>query len=190
MAKKGKSGNSALVAANKIVAALNGLTDAEKQAAVTAALTLANLPTVGGVTARIVGTSQISPANDVITSSGEPRSSSRAKSPGELIQEKTPSTNPQLITLFAYYRERYEGKSRFSPTMLLDYFVRVREPKPKNFARDFAKAVRSGWIHEDGEESYVTSKGIEAVESGFDGKTRGPRGSSGKARKKKTSKLK
>jgi hypothetical protein len=43
----------------------------------------------------------------------------------------------------------------------------AKEPPPKNYPRDFNETVRRGWIHEDGTESYITSKGIEAVEAGF-----------------------
>jgi hypothetical protein len=42
-----------------------------------------------------------------------------------------------------------------------------REHPPRNYDRDFVEVVRRGWIHEDDGNSYITSKGIEAVESGF-----------------------
>ena len=45
----------------------------------------------------------------------------------------------------------------------------IRLAPAGNFSRDFADAVRAGWIHEDGAESYLTTKGIEAVETGFEG---------------------
>jgi hypothetical protein len=45
----------------------------------------------------------------------------------------------------------------------------AKEKPPRNYDRDFVEAVKKGWIHEDGAESYITSKGIEAVESGFAG---------------------
>jgi hypothetical protein len=34
-----------------------------------------------------------------------------------------------------------------------------REAPPANFDRDFVEAVKRGWIHEDGDNSYITSKG-------------------------------
>jgi hypothetical protein len=101
----------------------------------------------------------------------------RIKSPVELIQEKQPATNAQRITLFAYYREKFEGIGRFSRGDLKPYFSKAKEPPPANYDRDFSAAVRSGWIHEDGAESYLTSKGLETVEAGFAGKAM-PRGSS------------
>lgn len=86
-----------------------------------------------------------------------------------LVQEKSPGTKAQWITLFAYYRDRREGNSRFAREDLKGYFAEVNEPPPRNYDRDFVEAVKRGWIHEDGADSYVTSKGIEAVESGFAG---------------------
>ena len=43
----------------------------------------------------------------------------------------------------------------------------ARQEPPSNYGRDFVEAIKRGWIHEDGENSYITTKGIEAVESGF-----------------------
>jgi len=100
-------------------------------------------------------------------SSGALRPSSRPVSIVELMQEKHPGTNQQKIALFAYYREKHESKPRFSRADLEAYFAKAKETPPANYDRDFAETVRKGWIHEDGDESYVTSKGIEVVESGF-----------------------
>ena len=104
-------------------------------------------------------------------------SSDRPMSPVELLQDKKPATNPQRIALFAYYRERSEGLSRFAKDDLKPYFAKAKQPPPQNFDRDFRHAVKQGWIYEDGSDSYLTSKGLEAVEAGFDGKA-SPRGMS------------
>ena len=85
----------------------------------------------------------------------------------ELINEKKPRTHPQFITLFAYYKEKIQGQPTFSRDSLERYYTDARETPPRNYDRDFVKAVISGWIHEDGDNSYITSKGIEMVESGF-----------------------
>jgi len=122
----------------------------------------------------------------------DPVAPARMKSPVELIQEKNPATNAQRIALFAYHREKFEGEPRFSRADLRSYFGKAKEPPPANYDRDFAAAVREGWIHEDGAESYLTSKGLEAVEAGFGGKAR-PRGravAKKKAAKKKATKKK
>ncbi len=85
----------------------------------------------------------------------------------ELIQEKQPGTQAQRIALFAYYREKHEGLARFSRADLQSYFSKAKEPPTTNYGRDFVEAVKKGWLHEDGADSYITSRGIEAVESGF-----------------------
>jgi hypothetical protein len=86
----------------------------------------------------------------------------------EIVNEKNPSTNSERIAVFAYYREKVEGLSRFSRGDLKPYFAKAKLPPAGNYDRDFGDAARRGWIHEDGSESYLTSKGIEAIESGFD----------------------
>lgn len=101
----------------------------------------------------------------------------------ELIQERKPSTNAEYIALFAYYREKVEGITRFSRADLRDYFSKAKLAPPGNFDRDFNGTVKKGWIHEDGAESYLTSKGIEAVESAFASVTNSP---SREPRKRKT----
>jgi hypothetical protein len=112
----------------------------------------------------------------------------RPLSPVELIQDKKPSTNSQRIALFAYYRERSEGLSRFGKEDLRAYFAKAKQPPPQNYDRDFRQAVQAGWIYEDGLDSYLTSKGLEAVEAGFEGKS-APRATSSR-KKKPTSKKK
>jgi hypothetical protein len=108
----------------------------------------------------------------------------------ELLKEKNPGTIPETIATFAYYRERHEGKSTFSREDIRQYFSKAKLPPPGNYDRDFVNAVKRGWIHEDGSESYVTSRGVEAVESGYsksetDGRGRGPRKSRKKSKTKK-----
>ncbi|MBI1210424.1 MAG: hypothetical protein GC190_03095 [Alphaproteobacteria bacterium] len=113
---------------------------------------------------------------------------SRPTSLIELMQQKSPGTNAQRIALFAYYRERVEGLSRFERDDLKGYFPKAKEPPAGNYDRDFVEAVKKGWIHEDGADSYLTSKGVEAVESGFEGErkvTKKPRKSSLKSRPKR-----
>ncbi len=109
--------------------------------------------------------------------------SSRPLSLIELVQDKQPSTKPQFIALFAYYREKYENQPRFARGDLEGYFARARQTPPSNFDRDFAETVRRGWIHEEGADSYITSRGIEAVEGGFPNERRRP--DKAKARKPK-----
>jgi hypothetical protein len=102
------------------------------------------------------------------------------------VQEKKPATNAQRIAVFAYYREKSEGLSRFAKDDLKPYFAKAKQPPPQNFDRDFGQTVKLGWIYEDESDSYLTSKGLEVVEAGFEGKG-APRGS-GVTKKKTTSK--
>lgn len=95
--------------------------------------------------------------------------SSRPVSLVELVNDKKPGTSAQRIALFAYYREKSEGFSRFARDDLKPYFAKAKQPPASNYDRDFVEAVRKGWIHEDGTDSYLTTRGVEAVESGFEG---------------------
>lgn len=119
--------------------------------------------------------------------------SSRPVSLVELVQEKKPGTNSQRIAAFAYYREKHEGFPRFQRDDLEAYFAKAKEPPSANYHRDFVEAVKRGWIHEDGAESYLTSKGLEAVEGGFEGERKRGRskttgGVNARARTKSTKK--
>lgn len=105
-----------------------------------------------------------------------PTTSARPVSLVELIHEKRPGTNCQRIILFAHYREKYEGLPRFARDDLKPYFSKAKEAPASNYDRDFVEAVRKGWIHEDGADSYLTSKGVEAIESGFEGERKYSKG--------------
>ena len=102
--------------------------------------------------------------------------SSRPMALVELIHQKQPGTNAQRIALFAYYREKYESLPRFTRDDLKLYFSKAKEAPAANYDRDFVEAVRKGWIHEDGADSYLTSKGVEAIESGFEGERKYSKG--------------
>ncbi len=147
-----------LAAVEAVHAALSDL-DAEQRSkvisSVAAILDIANLPLASKARVEDTGGGSTRPP------------SSRPLSLIELMQEKSPKTNQQRIVLFAYYREKHEGKPRFARADLESYFPKARELPPANYDRDFSKTLKEGWIHEDGDESYVTSKGIEIVESGF-----------------------
>lgn len=107
----------------------------------------------------------------------------RAVSLREFMNDKKPSTVPQKIATFAYYREHYEKKPKFARADLLPYFGTAKEGEPGNYGRDFANAVKEGWIHEKGADSYLTSTGMNAVEAGFGGKAK-PRGAAAAKKKR------
>lgn len=106
----------------------------------------------------------------------------------ELVNDKKPGTNAQRIALFAYYREKSEGLSRFARDDLEPYFAKAKQPPAANYGRDFVEAVRKGWIHEDGADSYLTTKGVEAVESGFEGERKYTKGRKASSPAKRTTK--
>jgi hypothetical protein len=93
----------------------------------------------------------------------------RPKGLTELLGEKKPGTNSQRIVLFAYYRDKFENKPRFSRGDLEGYFDTARLNPPGNYDRDFNAAVEKGWIHENNDQSYITTSGIEIVEQDFEG---------------------
>lgn len=94
----------------------------------------------------------------------------------EFMNQKGPATNAQRVVVFAYYREHVEKKGdTFARADLRSYFSAAKLAKPANYDRDFSSAAREGWIHEDGESSYLTATGEAAVKAGFGGKGK-PRG--------------
>lgn len=153
---------SPLEAAKIIYETLEPLDEEIRLRVITSALTLLGMTSTG------LPTNQNFLQNDAgqqFRQTGE-----RPVSPIELIQEKNPSNNVERLALFAYYREKYEGLTRFAKNDLKSYFSKFRLPPAQNFDRDFRDAVQAGYIYEDGSESYLTSKGLEAVESKFTGK--------------------
>lgn len=183
MATRRSSGSSVVDAVDAIFSALQPLDEETRERVVASALSLLGMSPQAP---------SESPTQTTVSPPTEPRRSERLMSPVELMQEKNPASIPQKIALFAYYRERYEGKGRFSRSDLKSYFSKAKESPPSNYDRDFTAVIKQGWIHEDGSESYLTSKGLEAVEAGFTGKAM-PRGRAVKMRrtkKKKTTKKK
>ena len=76
----------------------------------------------------------------------------------------------QYITAFAAYRQDYEGEEKFAREDLQPYFAKAKIKEPAHYTRDFSKAVKEGYIHEDGKNSYLTATGENAVAAGFGGK--------------------
>jgi hypothetical protein len=104
----------------------------------------------------------------------------------DLMEQAQPSTTPQKLATFAHYRKRHEGLSKFRRAELLAYFELAEEPEPANYARDFRAAVDEGWIHEKGNDAYLTKKGSDAVTAGFGGKAK-PRGRAAAKKRPKSS---
>jgi hypothetical protein len=110
-----------------------------------------------------------SPSQTSISSTKASALDGKKKGLTELLLEKNPGTNAQRIVLFAYYRREVENIATFARQELKTYFAKARLSPPANFDRDFSRAVEAGWIHEDGENSYVTGSGDQLVDHGFQG---------------------
>jgi hypothetical protein len=166
-----KTGPRSLVeAVQRVFEALEPFDEAARQRILSSAMSLLG----GGFPGPVSRVLDPNPARTLVGQA--PRSpSERPLSPIELMQEKEPATNAQRIALFAYYREKVEGLARFTKDDLRPYFGKARQPPPQNFDRDYRQAVKLGWIYDDEADSYLTSKGLEAVEAGFGGKAL-PRG--------------
>ena len=165
-AKKTQTSASAVDAVQAVFAALEPLDDATRGRVLTSVTALLGMTPAAPPAPSIVAHAQEEPRG---SSAVRPINVDRPKSLVELIQDKGPGTNVEKIALFAYYRERVEGLPRFARGDLKQYFAVAKEKPAANYDRDFANAVKAGWIHEDGSDSYLTSRGLEAVESGFPG---------------------
>lgn len=166
MASRSRDGSTSPISAVQAVFdALEPLDDATRQKV------LASVTALLGMSSPISGGQPTPPLDEQSRApiAQRPQTFDRPKSLVELIHEKQPKNNAQKIVLFAYYRERVEGNARFAKADLKNYFATAKEKPAGNYDRDFAQAVKAGWIHEDGSDSYLTSKGLEAVESGFAG---------------------
>jgi len=159
-----------LAALEAVHTALKPLTAEDRQRVLASVRTLLEIPSAAGIDKAGDDAADVTSAGPTLATP-RPLASTRPLAIRELIQDKKPDTHPELITLFAYYREKHENLPTFSRADLERYYTASRENPPKNYDRDFVKAITRGWIHEDNSNSYITSKGIEAVESGFAGAT-------------------
>ncbi len=97
----------------------------------------------------------------------------QATSLRELINEKFPKTNPQKITVVAYYLRDFLNQRTFSLDDIKIQFERAAEPIPQNLYRDLKQTVFSGWISESAEigKFFLTTSGESAVQGNFTNKT-------------------
>lgn len=92
----------------------------------------------------------------------EPRFSLR-----EFLDEISPSGHAEKISAIALYLTSHESRQSFSKEDILGRYRTAREAAPANFHRDFANAIKSGWIAEDTSVAgahYVTQKGTKFLE--------------------------
>lgn len=80
--------------------------------------------------------------------------------------------HPDRIVAIGHYIEVHEGRAGFSRDDIKARFRSAGEAPPGNFPRDFAIALKSGWIAQDAKnpgQLYVTRSGQAAIEDHFNG---------------------
>ncbi|MEQ9692302.1 MAG: hypothetical protein RLO48_21520 [Bauldia litoralis] len=88
----------------------------------------------------------------------------------EHLDEVRPSKKPEQIVTIAHYVCEIERQADFSRDDIRSRFITAREPAPGNFGRDFAIAVKNGWVaevHGKKNRYYVTAKGVQAIGNNF-----------------------
>lgn len=60
--------------------------------------------------------------------------------------DKRPATNPERIAVLGRFVEVAEGRTSFNKEELRRRFLSAEVPLPRNFSRDFATAVRRGYL--------------------------------------------
>lgn len=91
-------------------------------------------------------------------------------SPREFLNQKKASSNSEKILVFAAYMKEAMKKDLFSSDEILVQFEKSNEQTPSNFSRDFKNTISYGWISESPSSPgrfYVTSTGLNVVQSGF-----------------------
>jgi hypothetical protein len=87
-----------------------------------------------------------------------------------LMSVPSAKEHPQQMTVIGHYLTETTGKDSFSLDDLRAGFDKAKEPVPKNPTRDLAAAIKKGWIASqanDDKSLYVTSSGLQAIQTGF-----------------------
>lgn len=88
----------------------------------------------------------------------------------EYLDKIGASKKPEQITTIGHYVCEIEGQPDFSRDDIRSRFIIAREPPPGNFGRDFAVAIKNGWIaevHGKKNRYYVTAKGAQTISNHF-----------------------
>jgi hypothetical protein len=88
----------------------------------------------------------------------------------EYLDKIGASKKPEQIATIAHYVCEIEGQPDFGRDDIRSRFITAREPPPGNFGRDFALALKNGWIaevHGKKNRYYVTAKGAQAIANNF-----------------------
>lgn len=109
--------------------------------------------------------------SDEILESGNAQPKGRPKmSVREYLDETNAKRNPDKLTAIGSYLTELEQRPDFSKDDVKARLRQAGEPISKNFSRDWAWAVKNGWIAEDPHKKgalYVTNKGTRAVKEKF-----------------------
>jgi hypothetical protein len=93
----------------------------------------------------------------------------------EYLDDVKAVRKPDQIVTIGHFICEHEHAGDFGRDDIRSRFASAREPLPANFSRDFAWTVKNGWVaevHGKKDRYYVTSKGIQAVESHFSQETK------------------
>ena len=93
----------------------------------------------------------------------------------EFLTNCSAKRHPDKIVAIGHYIEAHEGQAGFSKDDIKARFRSAGEAPPGNFPRDFALALKNGWIAKDTKNSgqlYVTRSGQEAIQNHFSGISR------------------
>lgn len=88
----------------------------------------------------------------------------------EFLDDTGAERYPDKILAIGQYMSEHEGSDTFSRDDIKGRFKTAQEASPGNFPRDFAVALKSGWIAEDPASPssyYVTRRGSDIIASGF-----------------------
>jgi hypothetical protein len=97
------------------------------------------------------------------------RTPNGSTSPAEYILEKNASTNVEKIAVFLMYFEDVLLRVSVRKEEIKGLFESTKQIMPKNFTRDFDKAVGIGWVSQANEQGkyYLTNTGRKAVLNNF-----------------------
>ena len=91
---------------------------------------------------------------------------------GEFVHQHEPTTYPEKVLAIAAYLKEFRTRESFSPEDIRPLFRTIGDVPPANFGRDFRIAISNSWVAPDDRDPnafYVTSIGLKALNSNFDG---------------------
>jgi hypothetical protein len=90
----------------------------------------------------------------------------------EFLAQAAGKSIPAKIATIGRFMRDHEGLNDFSRDDIKSRFRSAGEQMPRNYPRDFQKAIQAGWIGEDPQNRsrfYLTRTGDEAIDRKFEG---------------------